>query len=63
MIGFRCASSGYARVGEELLNAEQNVHAIRSACKDLTKVAKGDASGSAARILSVVLIAMHAKAL
>ncbi|CAE7346162.1 RE2, partial [Symbiodinium sp. CCMP2592] len=47
-------------IGDAILNTEHNVQAIRNVCKDLSKIAKGDATANTARILSVILIAMQA---
>ncbi|CAE7566837.1 RE1 [Symbiodinium sp. CCMP2592] len=60
LIGFRDSRNGYARVGDAILSTEHNVQAIRNVCKDLSKIAKGDATANTARILSVILIAMQA---
>ncbi|CAE7730403.1 RE2 [Symbiodinium sp. CCMP2592] len=60
LIGFRDSRNGYARVGDAILSTERNVQAIRNVCKDLSKIAKGDATANTARILSVILIAMQA---
>ena len=59
LLKFRDASSGYDRVGEAQLDVDRNVHAIRNACKDLSKIAKADATANTARILSVILVAMQ----
>ena len=55
----RDSADGHLKVGQDQLDAEMTVNAVRSACKDLAKVNKGDVSGNTARILSVVLCAMQ----
>ena len=60
LMNFRDATSGYERIGESQLDVDRNVHAIRNVCKDLSKIAKADATANNARILSVILVAMQA---
>jgi len=59
-MNFRDATSGDERSGESQLDVDRNVHAIRNVCKDLSKIAKSDATANNARILSVILVAMQA---
>ena len=54
------ASDGYSRVGAASLDTDRNMQAIRTVCKGLAKVAKGDDTGNTARVLSVILVALQA---
>ncbi|CAE7780604.1 RE1 [Symbiodinium sp. CCMP2592] len=59
-IGTKLLGVQRTEVGDAILNTEHNVQAIRNVCKDLSKIAKGDATANTARILSVILTAMQA---
>ena len=60
LMQFVDASDGYSRVGAASLDVDHNIQAIRTVCKGLAKVAKGDDTGNTARILSVILVALQA---